>query len=51
MFWFKIASIAVGVLVVFIVVSSVIGYLIEAIMAALVVAVIAFGVKAKFHNK
>ncbi|HEY2575107.1 MAG TPA: hypothetical protein VGI74_02255 [Streptosporangiaceae bacterium] len=49
--WFKVAAIAVGVLIAFLVVSSVIGFLLEAVIAALVVAVIVLGIKAVSHNK
>ena len=48
--WFKVAAIAAGVLIAFLVVSSVIGFLIEAAIAALVVAVIVFAIKAAFYR-
>jgi hypothetical protein len=51
MLWFKVAAIAVGVLIAFIVVSSIIGLLMEVMIAVFVVAVIALGIKAIFHNK
>lgn len=49
--WFKVAAVALGLLIVFLVVSSVIGFLIEAVIAVLVVAVIALGIKAAFYEK
>lgn len=49
--WFKVATVALGLLIVFLVVSSVIGFLIEAVIAVLVVAVIALGIKAAFYKK
>jgi MFS superfamily sulfate permease-like transporter len=49
--WFKVAAIAAGVLLAFLVVSSVIGFLIEAVIAALVVATIVFAVKAAFYRE
>jgi hypothetical protein len=49
--WFKAAVIAASVLAVFLVVSSVIGYLIEATIAAIIVVGIYFGVKATVRNK
>lgn len=48
--WFKVAAVALGALVVFVVVSSVIGFLIEAVIAVLVVAAIALCVKVAFHT-
>jgi hypothetical protein len=48
---FKIAAIAVGALIALLVVSSVIGLLIWAAVAALVGAVVVLGVKAAFRNK
>lgn len=47
--WFKVAAVALGALVVFVVVSSVIGFLVEAVIAVLVVAVVVLGVKAAFN--
>lgn len=50
MSWFKVAAVALGALVVFVVVSSVIGFLVEAVIAVLVVAVVVLGVKAAFNT-
>lgn len=49
--WFKVAAIVVGVMIAFLVVSSVIGFLVEAAIAVLAVAVIALGVKVAFNRK
>jgi len=49
--WFKVAAVALGILVVLLVVSSVMGFLIEAAIALLVVAAIAFGIKAALYKK
>jgi len=43
--WFKVAAIVLGVMIAFLVVSSVVGFLIEAVIAVLVVAVIVLAVK------
>ena len=43
--WFKVAALAIGVVIAFLVVSSVIGFLIEAVIAVLVVAVIVLAVR------
>ena len=48
--WFKVAAVALGLLIVLLVVSSVLGFLIEAAIAALVVAAIALGIKAAFYK-
>jgi len=48
--WFKVAAIAAGVLLAFLVVSSVIGFLMEAAIAALVVATIVLAVKVAFYR-
>jgi len=48
--WFKVAAIAAGVLIAWLVVSSVIGFLIEAAMAALFVAVIVLAVKVAYYR-
>ena len=48
--WFKVAAIAAGVLIAFLVVSSVIGFLMEAAIAVLVIAVIALAVKVAFYR-
>ena len=48
--WFKVAAIAAGVLIAFLAVSSVIGFLLEAAIAALVVAVIVLAIKAAFYR-
>ncbi len=49
--WFKVAAIAVGVLLAFLVVSSVIGFLFEVAVAALVVAVVALSIKVAVYRK
>ena len=49
--WFKVAAIAAGVLLAFLVVSSVIGFLMEAAVAALTVATIVLAVKVAFYRK
>jgi hypothetical protein len=49
--WFKVAAIAAGVLMAFLVISSIIGFLMEAAIAALVVAAIVLAVKAAFYRK
>jgi hypothetical protein len=49
--WFKVAAIVVGVMIAFLVVSSVIGFLIEAVIAVLAVAVIVLAVKVAFNRK
>lgn len=49
--WFKVAAIAVGVLIVLLVVSSVIGFLLEAVIAVLVIAALALGIKAAFYKR
>jgi hypothetical protein len=49
--WFKVAAIAAGVLLAFLVVSSVIGFLMEAAIAALVVATIVLAVKVAFYRQ
>ena len=51
MSWFKVAAVALGALVVWVVVSSVIGFVIEAGIAVLVVAAIVLGVKAAFYKR
>jgi hypothetical protein len=43
--WLKVAAFAIGVVIAFLIVSSVIGFLIEAVIAVLVVAVIVLAVK------
>lgn len=43
--WFKLAAIVVGVMIAFLVVSSVVGFMIEAVFALLVVAVVGLAVK------
>ena len=48
--WFKVAAIAASVLIVYLVISSVIGLFIEAAIAALVVAVIVLAIKAAFYR-
>jgi hypothetical protein len=49
--WFKVAAIAAGVFVAFLVISSIIGFLMEAAIAALVVAAIVLAVKVAFYRK
>jgi hypothetical protein len=49
--WFKIAAIVVGVMIAFLVVSSVVGFLVEAAIAVLAVAVLALAVKVAFSRK
>jgi hypothetical protein len=49
--WFKVAAIAAGVLLAYLVISTVIGLLIEAALAALVVAVIVLAIKVAFYRK
>jgi len=49
--WFKVAAIAAGVLLAFLVVSSVIGFLMEAAIAALFVATVVLAVKVAFYRK
>jgi hypothetical protein len=49
--WFKVAAIVVGVMIAFLVVSSVIGFLIEAVVAVLAVAVVVLAVKLAFNRK
>jgi hypothetical protein len=49
--WFKVAAIVVGVMIAFLVVSSVVGFLIEAVVAVLVVAVIALAVRVAVNRK
>jgi hypothetical protein len=49
--WFKVAAIAAGVLMAFLVISSIIGFLMEAAIAALVVATIVLAVKVAFYRK
>ena len=49
--WFKVAAIAAGVFVAFLVISSIIGFLMEAAIAALVVATIVLAVKVAFYRK
>jgi membrane protein implicated in regulation of membrane protease activity len=48
--WFKVAAIAVGVVIALLVVSSVIGFLLEAAIAALVVATVVLAVKVAFYR-
>ena len=48
--WFKVAAIAAGVFVGFLVISSIIGFLMEAAIAALVVATIVLAVKVAFYR-
>lgn len=49
--WFKVAAIVVGVMIAFLVVSSVIGFLIEAVIAVLAVAVIVLAAKAALSRR
>lgn len=49
--WFKVAAVAAGALIALLVVSSIVGFLIEAVIAALAVAAISLGIKAAFYKK
>jgi amino acid transporter len=49
--WFKVAAIAAGVLVAFLIITSVIGFLMEFAIAALVVTTIVLAVKVAFYRK
>ena len=49
--WFKVAAIAAGVLVAFLIISSIIGFLMEVVIVALVVATIVLAVKVAFYRK
>jgi hypothetical protein len=49
--WFKVAAIAAGVLMAFLVISSIIGFLMEAAIAALLVATVVLAVKVAFYRK
>lgn len=49
--WFKLAAIAVGVLIALLVVSSVIGFVIYGVIGALVVGAIVLGIKASFYKR
>jgi hypothetical protein len=49
--WFKIAGIAAGVVIGYLVVSAVIGLLIYAVIGVLAVGAIYLGVKAAYRNK
>jgi len=51
MSWFKVAAVAFGALIVWVVVSAVIGFVIEAGIAVLVVAAIVLGIKAAFYKR
>jgi DNA-binding NarL/FixJ family response regulator len=48
--WFKVAAFAAGAVIAFLVVSSVIGFLMEAAIAMLVVAAVVLAVKAAFYR-
>jgi hypothetical protein len=48
--WFKVAAILVGVMIAFLVVSSVVGFVVEAVIAVVAVAAIALAVKVAFHR-
>jgi hypothetical protein len=49
--WFKVAAIVIGVMIAFMVVSSVVGFLLEAVIAVLAVAAIVLGVMVAFNRK
>jgi hypothetical protein len=49
--WFKVAAVAAGVLVAFLVVSSVIGFLMELAIATLVVIAIVLAAKVAFYRE
>ena len=49
--WFKVAAVVVGVVIAFMVVSSVVGFLLEAMIAVLAVAAIVLGITVAFNRK
>ena len=49
--WFKVAAIAAGVLIAFLIVSSLIGFLVEVAIAALVVVSVVLAIKVAFYRK
>ena len=49
--WFKVAAIAAGVLIAFLVVSSVMGFLVEVAIAALIVVTVVLAIKVAFYRK
>jgi mannose/fructose/N-acetylgalactosamine-specific phosphotransferase system component IIC len=49
--WLKVGAIGVGILIAFLVLSSVVGFLVEAVLAVLVVAAIVFAVKMALPRK
>ncbi len=49
--WFKVAAIAVGVIIAFMIVSSVIGFLVEAVIAVIAVAAIALAIKVTVNRR
>lgn len=49
--WLKVAAIAAGVLITFLTISWVIGFLVEAAIAALVIAVIVLAIKAALYRR
>ena|SRR5215472_14766607 len=49
--WLKVAAIAAGVLITFLTISWLIGFLVEAAIAALVIAVIVLTIKAALHGR
>ena len=49
--WFKVAAIAAGVMIAFLVVSSLIGLLVEVAIAALIVACVVLAIKVALYRK
>ena len=49
--WFKVAAIAAGLVITFLVISSIAGFLLEAAIAALVVAVIALAIRTALYRR
>jgi hypothetical protein len=49
--WLKVAAILAGVMIAFLVVSSIVGFVLEAVIVVLAVAAVALGVKAAFSRK
>jgi high-affinity Fe2+/Pb2+ permease len=49
--WFKVAAIAAGVLIAFLVVSSIVGLFIEVAIAALIVASVVLAIKVAFYRR
>jgi hypothetical protein len=49
--WLKVAAIAVGVMIAFLIISSVIGFLVEAFIAVIAVAIIALAIKVAVNRR